>query len=739
MIRIVSESTQAIVLCSADDPSRKVRHLNAAFQRLTGHDESATVGRTLPELLRPTGGQLEWEHVEKLFAGEKPWRKTLPAARADNTVFWADLHVYPIGSDKRPTHWVCTITDVTDRLELYEALRRSEAQYRILAENVRDLITVISPDGRCLYASPSSRTMLGFSPEELVSRPLYFALPPSDRSVAKRILEGHRRGLSESSFCHSIRRKDGTYLWAETISKTYSKGGNEVAEIVSVTRDISKRRDTQEKLAAAHGLLETIYRTVPIGLCLVNAAGSVIQCNAAFAQALAAPAETLMGRAIDSLLPAIALGKASVAPQKHVECECVDAHGNSFSAEISLVDFDPNSIAKRLVTLINLKERKDIEAKRREVNQLESLGTLAGGIAHDFNNKLAIILAYASLLRDASHDPARIAHYADTIMEAGRRGADVVRQLQLFANTHEAEVTSVNLHELLEHVLVECSANWPKSVELRRNFSTPDSVLTADPFQLAQAVKKLIDNALEAMPSGGTLTIATAEMRQAVFGPTGLGEQKNFLRISVEDTGVGMDASTRSRIFEPFFSHGKHPTAAGVGLAVVYGIMRAHHGSIEVDSAPGQGTRVHLLFPRAETNTRPVAQIPFEFFGSSLERKSILLVEDEQDIGALWQELLPADGWRVLWARDGSEALRLFNAHREEIALVFTDIGLPGIDGWEIATGIRSEMPGMPLLFASGAFRRGDRKRGFAQPVAYLSKPYVPSKVLKVIRGLVPA
>ena len=105
----------------------------------------------------------------------------------------------------------------------------------------------------------------------------------------------------------------------------------------------------------------------------------------------------------------------------------------------------------------------------------------------------------------------------------------------------------------------------------------------------------------------------------------------------------------------------------------------------------------------------------------------------------MWQELLPADGWRVLWARDGSEALRLFNAHRDEIALVFTDIGLPGIDGWEIATGIRSEMPGMPLLFASGAFRRGDRKRGFAQPVAYLSKPYVPSKVLKVIRGLVPA
>jgi CheY-like chemotaxis protein len=130
---------------------------------------------------------------------------------------------------------------------------------------------------------------------------------------------------------------------------------------------------------------------------------------------------------------------------------------------------------------------------------------------------------------------------------------------------------------------------------------------------------------------------------------------------------------------------------------------------------------------------------PFaEPFEANTDRRTILLVEDEQDIGTLWLEILPTDGWRVLWARDGGEAIRLFRAHRDEIALVFTDIGLPVLDGWQVAETVRREIPGMPLLIASGAFRAGDRQRGFADPVAYLSKPYVPTKVIKQIRALIP-
>jgi PAS domain S-box-containing protein len=740
MARVVAESTQAMAICDGKENGRPLLHVNHEFERLTGFPRSAATGRPLSQLLRPPGGQFEWERVDAVLAGSQPWRRCLPAARQVGTVFWADLHVYPLKHDNVISHWVVVINDVTDNLDLHEALRVSEAQHRLIAENIKDLVTVHRPDGRCLYASPSSRTMLGYEPQELEGKPLRLILHHAERAHARRIFEKHFSGQPESILVHRVRRKDGSYLWTETTSKTrWEAGSRRAVEIVSLTRDISKRRHAEDNLRAMHNLLDTIYEAVPIGLCLLDQAGVIVQCNRGFARAFDLKPSELAARHADTLVPSLALNRATINQQTACECECTNAHGTTFPAEITVVAFEPGAGAQRLVALTDLRERKKLEIRLREINQLESLGTLAGGIAHDFNNMLAIVLAYASLLRDAAGDPGRIAHYADTIIDAGRRGADVVRQLQLFASIHDAELTSTDIHALLEKTLAQSSPSWPEPIKIVRSFGATNAILTVDPSQLVQAVNKLIDNAREAMPEGGTLTIRTSELRQAAFTPIGMGEQKNFLRISVEDTGIGMDAITRSRMFEPFFSRGKKMESAGVGLAVVYGIMRAHRGSIEVDSVPGQGARVHLLFPRAETEVPFGTQAPFESSVPMVQRRTILLVEDEQDIGALWQELLPTEGWRVLWARDGSEALRLFRAHRDEIALVFTDIILPLVDGWQVANAVRKELPDMPLLIASGAFSRGDRKRGYADPVAYLSKPYVPSKVMKQIRSLVPA
>lgn len=727
-----------MAICEGSASGRPIEHVNREFERLTGFSRTSASGQTLSALLRPPGGQFEWERVEAVLAADQPWRKSLPAARKDGTVFWADVHVYPLRHDGEISHWVAVITDVTEHLELHEALRLSEARHRLLAENIRDLITVHRADGRCLYSSPSSRTMLGYEPEELVGKPLRLILHHGERSSARHVFESHFAGRSESIFIHRLRRKDGTYLWAETTSKTRREPGTNLpAEIISLTRDISKRHQAEDNLHAMHNLLDTVYETVPIGLCLLDDAGVVIQCNQAFARTFGQKPTEIAGRAADSLLPALALNRATINQRTPCEGECSDAQGNRLPVEITVVSFEPGARAQRLITLTDLRERKKIEARLREANQLESLSTLASGIAHDFNNMLAIVLAYSSLLRDAPGDTERVIHYADTIMDAGQRGADVVRQLQLFASIHDAEVATLDVHALLDKALADACTGWPSTITIAKNFNAADATINADPVQVVQALNKLIDNARTAMPTGGTLCIRTSDLRQAHFSPGASAEAKNYLRISVEDTGAGMDANTRSRMFEPFFTRGKMAETAGIGLAVVYGIMRAHRGSIEVDSAPGQGTRIHLLFPRAEREPETQTLPPFAAKTTPAERRTILLVEDEQDIGAIWQELLPTDGWRVLWARDGCEALRLYRAHREEIALVFTDIGLPLLDGWQIADAVRKDSPHMPLLIASGAFLRGDRQRGYAEPVAYLSKPYVLPKVLKQIRSMV--
>lgn len=742
LARVVTESTQALVICDAEGPSRHVTYINAEFQRLTGWHEESAIGCPLSKLLAPPGGHADWERIEEVMKGQTGFRKTLPAARRNGTVFWADLHLYPLtGEERTISHWVGMVSDVTEHLEVHDALHRSEAQLRLLAENIRDLVTVCRQDGRCTFVSSSCTSMLGYRPEEMTGALLRDFVHPEDQPQIDRHLDAHFNERTESVVVQRMRRKDGSYVWTETTSKTHhDTTTRRPVEIISTTRDISKRRQAEESLRDMHALLDTVYEVVPIGLGLLDTEGKILQCNRAFAHVFGQAPNELVGRPADTLLPQMDLVRATIAEGTVCECECTHLDGAAVPAELTVIPLTATGAAQRLLILADLRDRRKMESRLREASHLESLGTLAGGIAHDFNNMLAIVLGYASLLREAAHEPARITHYADTIIDAGRRGADVVRQLQLFANTQDAELAPIDLHQLIEDTVGRVCAGWSESIKLIKSFSATDPLLTADAHQLTQALHKLLENAREAMPDGGTLTLRTSEVRQAFFSPGSTAtEQKQFLRISVEDTGRGMDATTRARMFEPFFARNKHPETRGLGLAVVYGIMRAHRGLIEVDSAPGRGTAVHLLFPRASVKTEYTTPPYTETFDTAAERRTILLIEDEQDIGALWLEILPTDGWRVLWARDGGEALRLFHAHRDEIALVFTDIGLPVLDGWQIADAVRREIPGMPLLIASGAFRSGDRQRGISDPVAYLSKPYVPSKVIKQIRSLISA
>jgi two-component system cell cycle sensor histidine kinase/response regulator CckA len=742
MSRVASESTQALVICEAAGAARVISHANPAFTQLTGHSRADAVGRSLSELLRPPGGQFEWERVDTVMRGTQSWRKSLPASRKDGTVFWADLHLYPLTNQgTSATHWVGVLTDVTDHLELRDALRQSEAQQRLLSDYIRDLITVSNADGICTYTSTSAHAMLGWQPEEIIGRPLSDLVHPDDFPQLQRTFEDHFTTRNESVLVHRLLKKDGTHLWTETTSKTRRDPASGLpADIVSTTRDITRRRMAEDSLKAMHALLDSVYEAVPLGLCLIDPAGRVTQCNHAFTRLFGISATEVSGRDADTLLPARELARARVSQGTPCEAECSSARGEHFPAEITVVPLETG--AGQLVIVADLRERKKMESRLHEASQLESLGTLAGGIAHDFNNMLAIVLGYASLLRESADDPARLGHYADTIIDAGRRGADVVRQLQLFANTQDAELSLTDVHALLDDVIARTCADWASTIHIIRNYGAADAKLTIDPIQFGQAIQKLLENARDAMAEGGNLTVNTTEVRQSIFAPGATtAESKNFLRVSVQDTGRGMDAATRARMFEPFFARNKGPEVRGLGLAVVYGIMRAHRGLIEVDSAPGQGTSVHLLLPRAPTVAEPVLPpAPEEPSDTaSSDRRTILLVEDEQDIGALWLELLPSEGWRVLWARDGAEAVRLFRAHRDEIALLFTDIGLPSLDGWQVAEALRAESPGLPLLIASGAFRSGDRHRGLAEPVAYLPKPYVPSKVLKQIRALIPS
>ena len=723
LARVVAESSQAIVLGEVESATlQHIVHVNPAFEQMTGFTAAEAQRHQIETLLAPPDSLESWLQVAQRLETGQSFTLTLPAQRRDGGRFWAGLHGYSLRNEAgHATHWVLTFNDVTATHEPMLELRRSEERYRLLAENSQDLITVHRFDGLCIYASPAIRSMLGYEPEEMLHRPLESFFHPEDCIKARRILERHFHNHPENGFVHRLRRKDGSYLWCETTSKTtWNIEGSQSGGLIAVTRDIARRRAAEEDLQAMHALLAAVYDAVPVGLCIVNDDGEIQQGNCAFAAPFGLTPSAVAGRPVHELLPPAALLAGTR------DCECASANGESFSACITVATLQTGAVPHTLITLVDQRERRALDARLREAQRLESLGTFAGGIAHDFNNLLAIILGYASLLRQSAPDNAQVGAYGDTIIEAGRRGADVVRQLMLYANQHEPFLVSVDMHALITDLLVRTKSECPNQVRIECDFGAPNATLPLDSEQMGRALEHLLRNAREALSGPGTVRVRTAE-RTALPGQD---PALRWLQITVEDTGRGMDEATRTRMFEPFFARNKGPEVRGLGLAVVYGIVRAHRGVIDVQSAVGRGTRVNIFFPlpvATEAAPPPAARPVSAPHPSAL----VLVVEDEHDIGKLWLNLLPAHGWQVLWARDAEEALQLYAKHRDKIDLLFSDIGLPGIDGWELCTRLRLQRPQLPIVLASGYFKpTAKAQAALAEPVVYADKPYQPLEVL---------
>jgi PAS domain S-box-containing protein len=706
----------------------RIERCNPAFTRLTGFDAQAAVGRG-PEalLLRPMASATWRRACQELRLGI-PFSDTLRCVRADGSLFWGrvQLHSAPAVSTGQPT-WGLSIEDVDLPHEALIRLRQQEEQYRLLAANSRDMILMLRFDGTCTYVSPALGTMLGFDHEHLLNRPYETLFHPEDAELLRHVLGRHLQKQAENLFTHRLRREDGTYVWCETTTRTiWGIEGQQPGSLIAITRDISKRRSAARELQEMHLLLSSVFDSVPLGLCITSSTGRIIQTNQGFARPLGYEPSELCGRIIGNILPSDLLS-----PGSHTG-SCQRASGETFPVSLSATVLSEGLEGNTLITLEDLTQRLTLEARLREAERLESLGTLAGGVAHDFNNLLAIILGYASLLPQAAPGNERVGEYGATIIEAGRRGADVVRQLMLYANQHEPLLSDTDLQTLLANILVHSAEGWPERIRLECDYGARRHRLSIDPDQFTRCIEHLLRNAREAIAGQGTVQLRTAE-RPPVPGESN--HPAGWLEISVVDDGCGMDEATRARMFEPFFSRNKGAEVRGLGLAIVHGIVQAHRGRVEVESSPGRGTRVSILLP-LPSEPAAAAAAP-QVYPSSNDKAGagagILLIEDEPDIGRLWQELLTRQGWTVFWARDGAQALALFELHGERIRIVFSDIGLPGdLNGWELASRFRSARPALPIILASGYFQRGANTRcSISEPVALIDKPYQIPDVLE--------
>ncbi len=381
------------------------------------------------------------------------------------------------------------------------------------------------------------------------------------------------------------------------------------------------------------------------------------------------------------------------------------------------------------------REKEKLEGQLRQALKMEAIGTLAGGIAHDFNNILAAIMGYADLAKDELPADSRAVKKIDAVLKASARARDLVKQILAFSRKAEQDRAPLQLHLLVKETLKLLRASIPSTIEIRRDIDPHSGHILAEPTQIHQVLMNLCTNAAQAMDEkGGVLFVGLdcLELKEKDLKDEADPRPGLYIRLTVKDTGGGIDPVIMDRIFDPYFTTKEVGKGSGMGLSVVHGIVKSHDGKITVTSKPNQGTTFKVYFPRVEEESQPEqdAQAPLP---SGVER--ILFVDDEQDLTAATKGILTYLGYRVTTKTSSPEALALFRSQPDAFDLVITDQTMPEMTGIQLAEELLGVRPNLPIILCTGYSSKVDA--GVAGDIgirAFAMKPVSQDKLAAMIR-----
>jgi PAS domain S-box-containing protein len=416
-----------------------------------------------------------------------------------------------------------------------------------------------------------------------------------------------------------------------------------------------------------------------------------------------------------------------------------DGQFRHFSGSAAPLLDEQGKVAGAIGIARDVTEQKKLEEQLLQSQKMESIGNLAGGIAHDFNNLLGGIMGYASFAKKKISPQDPLYHSITSIERSAGQAAELTRQLLGFARRGKYQVKPINCNALIQDLVQFLSRTISKQITLETDLDPNLDLVEGDETQLQQSLINICLNARDAMPSGGILKIMTRNQGppdEVMDQPVGR-KLGNYVKVIISDSGIGMTPEVQSQIFEPFFTTKEPGRGTGLGLSMVYGIIRNHGGFIEIDSEPGRGTLLQILLPsivEVDLEERPTPEpVPIAAGGS----ETILIVDDEEIIRQLGADILEDLGYKVLSAAGGEEALKIYRRNRKKIALVVLDVLMPGLSGKDTFLKLKAINPEIKVLLSSGYSTKGEVGEILKEGVGGLiQKPYKDEMLVAKVREI---
>jgi PAS domain S-box-containing protein len=652
-----------------------------------------------------------------------------------------------VAADGTPMRAIGTCQDITDRRAAEAALHRSEERFRQTFQSAAAGIVTTSVTGQYVDVNDAFARMLGYTRDELLQRSVRDVTHPDDVAESDRLIAELVEGTRRTAALHKrYLTKDGRTIWARLSVAASRDRDGQVAALVTVAIDITREREAESRNRTQAALLDAAHD----GILVTTSEDRIVYWNKGAELIYGWSAEEAIGQTSVALLhqdaaaftAARALLMESGRWEGEMQKRTKGGDERTMDVRWTLVHDEQGAGTQVLSIHTDVTERKRLEAQFFRSQRLESLGTLAGGIAHDLNNVLAPILVGVDLLRLKDADPLRLKALA-TMESSAKRGAELVRQMLSFARGNDADQRTLNVATLVRDVEAILHETLPKNITLRVEIPHETWTVHGDPTQLHQVLMNLAVNARDAMPEGGTLTLALAN---TTYDATYAGTHRHakagrFLSLIVSDTGTGMARSVLERLFEPFFTTKEPGRGTGLGLSTVHTIVEQHGGFVDVWSALGEGSRFTVAIPVAGDGALVEDPATVELAAAEGTGQLILVVDDEDSILAVVKQTLEVHGYRVLLARNGAEGVSAFVQHQESIAAVLTDLAMPVMDGPAMIVALRAISPDVRILVSSGLLSDAHLDATMRTGVtSFVPKPYTAETLLLALhRAVSPA